>query len=58
MIQKGFEETAKKIEVDARFDKIEGRLETIEKLLIANHRRRIEKIEEDIKELKNLLAIS
>ncbi len=35
MIAKGFLETAKKREVDRRFDKVEDRLETIEKLLIA-----------------------
>lgn len=34
MVQKGFEETAQKDEVNMRFDKVEDRLETIEKLLI------------------------
>jgi len=57
MIQKGFLETAKKTEVNKRFDKVEDRLERIEKLLIAEHRRRIEKLEEDVKELKELLAV-
>ncbi|MBU2545337.1 hypothetical protein KKC65_02705 [Patescibacteria group bacterium] len=64
MVQKGFEETAKKEEVnmrfnqaDHRFNRIDDRLETIEKLLIKGHRIRIEKIEEDIKELKSLLVI-
>jgi len=33
MIQKGFLETAKKIEVDKRFDKVEDRLQRIKKLL-------------------------
>lgn len=65
MVQKGFLETAKKAEadrafkrVDARFDGIENRLESIEKILIADHRRRIEKLETDIKELKDLLAVN
>lgn len=57
MVQKGFEETAKKDEVHKRFDKVENRLERIEKLLIAEHRRRIEKLEFDVKELKELLAV-
>ena len=57
MIQKGFLETAKKVEVDKRFDKIENNLEKIEKLLIAEHRRRIEKLELDVRELKELLAV-
>ncbi len=57
MIQKGFLETAKKSEVNKRFDNVENRLERIEKLLIAEHRRRIEKLETDVKELKELLAV-
>jgi len=57
MVQKGFEETAKKDEVNMRFDKVEDRLETIEKLLIVNHRERIEKLETEVKELKELLAV-
>ncbi len=57
MVQKGFEETAKKDEVNMRFNKVEDRLETIEKLLIVNHRERIEKLEIEVKELKELLAV-
>lgn len=64
MIQKGFEGTAKKQSVNARFDgidqrfdKVEDRLETIEKLLIVNHRERIERLETEVKELKKLLAV-
>ena len=57
MIQKGFLETAKKDEVNERFDKVEDRLETIEKLFIADHRQRIEKLEIEVRELKDLLAV-
>jgi len=64
MVQKGFEETAKKDEVDSqfsgvneRFDKIEDRLESIEKLILADHKRRIEKLEDEVKELRELLAV-
>jgi len=57
MVQKGFLETAKKDEVNKRFDKVENRLERIEKLLIADHRRRIEKLEIAVKDLKELLAV-
>ena len=57
MVQKGFEETAKREEVNERFDKIEDRLESIEKLILADHRQRIEKLEEEVKELKELLAV-
>lgn len=41
MVQKGFLETAKKVEVNKRFDKVEDRLERIEKLLIAEHRAKL-----------------
>ena len=64
MVQKGFEETAKKDEVDSqfsgvneRFDKIEDRLESIEKLILADHKRRIEQLEDEVKELRELLAV-
>ncbi|MDD3729118.1 MAG: hypothetical protein PHH17_03515 [Candidatus Pacebacteria bacterium] len=57
MIKKGFDETAKKSEVSRRFDVIEGRLEKIEKLILADHKRRIEKLEMEIKELKELFAV-
>jgi len=63
-VQKGFEETAKKADVNVRFDKvnqrfdkIEDRLERIEKLLLAEHQRRIEKLEIDVKEPRDLLAV-
>ena len=62
---KGFEETAKKVDmderfnaVDKRFDKIEVRLERIEKIVLLNHRERIETLEMEIKKLKDLLALS
>ena len=57
MVKRGFDETAKRNEVNLRFDKIEECLEKIEKLILADHRRRIEKLEVEVKELKNLLAI-
>ena len=57
MIQKGFLETARKDEVNKRFDKIEDRLESIEKLILADHKRRLEKLESEVKELKELLAV-
>ena len=66
MVQKGFSGVDQRLDkidshldkVDGRLDKIEDRLGTIEKLLIKDHRMRIEKLETDIKELKELLAVS
>jgi len=51
MVKKGFDG------VDHRFDKVDDRLERIEKLLIADHRQRIDKLEIAVKELKELLAV-
>jgi hypothetical protein len=50
MVKKGFDETAKQIDVDKRFDKIEARLDRIENILLKNH-------EERIKRLENALVI-
>ncbi|MDP2930165.1 MAG: hypothetical protein Q8N56_00955 [bacterium] len=57
MIAKGFSETAKTAEVNLRFNKIDDRLDGIEKLILANHKVRIEKLEEEVKYLKELLAV-
>jgi hypothetical protein len=64
MIQHGFEETARKDEVDKGFDDVDKRLdaindelESIEKLILADHERRIERLEEQVKELRDLLAV-
>ena len=64
MVQKGFDETAKKIDMDARFDgvqerfnAVEMRLDRIEKFLLEEHRRRIEKLEDQMQEVRNALAL-
>lgn len=57
MVAKGFEETAKAREVNIRFDAVEKRLERIENLLIEEHRRRIERLESEMKEVRDALAM-
>ncbi|MBI2454287.1 MAG: hypothetical protein HYV54_01815 [Parcubacteria group bacterium] len=64
MVQKGFEETAKKDDADnLRTDlnslrtEMNERFDKIERLILADHKRRIEKLEQDMRELKNALAI-
>ncbi|MFA5392617.1 MAG: hypothetical protein WC306_03000 [Candidatus Paceibacterota bacterium] len=57
MVKNGFEETAKRDEVNSRFDIVENRLDKIEKLILADHKRRIERLEGEMKELKQLFAI-
>lgn len=43
--------------MENRFDRIDGNLERIEKLILADHKRRIEKLETEVKELKTLLVV-
>ena len=50
-IQKDFER------IDDRFDKMDEHFNTIERLLIEDHRRRIQNLEEEVKELKTLLLV-
>jgi len=57
MVKNGFEETAKRDEVNSRFDIVENRLDKIEKLILADHKKRIERLENEMKELKELFAI-
>lgn len=64
MIQRGFSEVAKKHDVDKqfdsvdkRFDVVDDRFDRIEELILADHKRRIERLEEQVKGLRDLLAI-
>lgn len=65
MVQKGFVGNDKRFDemdirfdgIDARLDKVEKRLDKIEELILANHKERIEKLEMQVRELMNLLAV-
>ena len=61
MVQKGFDEVtghmARKDEVNERFDQVEVRLDRIEKFLLEEHRRRIERLEVEMKEVRDALAM-
>ena len=60
MVQKGFDDVtdkmATKSEMNHRFDLADKRFDKIEKLILSDHRERIEKLETGLKELKDLLA--
>jgi hypothetical protein len=60
MVQKGFDEVSNKMatksEMNRRFDLVDQRLDKIEKLILADHKKRIERLEVEVKELKELLA--
>lgn len=58
MVQKGFDGVDVRLDkVDTDLTDIKGRLSRIEKLLIEEHRRRIEKLENDVSTLKEALNI-
>ena len=64
MVQKGFDETAKKADmdfkfeqVDRRFNQIDKRFDKLEKLILADNKKRIEKLEDELKEIKGTLAL-
>lgn len=57
MVQKGFEETAKADKVAEEFRSVNERLDRIENLLIEEHRRRIERLENEMKEVRDALAM-
>lgn len=52
MTAKGFEETAKEKEVNLRFYEVNERLDRIEKILFWDYKNRIEKLEDQVKELQ------
>ncbi len=57
MVGKGFDSVDKRFDgVDKRFDAIDFRLDKIEKLILADHKKRIERLETEVKELKELIA--
>ncbi len=64
MIAKGFAETATKkdlgslkIEVNELKTEMNDRFDKIERLILADHKRRIERLELEMRELKNALAM-
>jgi hypothetical protein len=57
MIQRGFKEGARQLDVDKRFDNVDARLERIERLILVDHKRRIERLEAEMKYLKDTFAI-
>jgi regulator of replication initiation timing len=68
MVQKGFNETAKKADMDLRFNSMENRLGRLEKdveavkitlknMVVENYGKRIEKLEDELKEVKGTLAL-
>jgi hypothetical protein len=51
MVKKGFDG------VDKRFDGVDDRFDRIEKFILADHKRRIERLEEQVGDLRDLLAV-
>ncbi len=56
-VAKGFEDTARKTDMDQQFKEVNNKLNKIENLIIIDHKKRIEKLETEMKELKAMLAM-
>lgn len=68
MVSKGFSSVENKMatkadmdlqfkEVNKRLDRVEGRLDRVESLLTTDYKRRVERLEMDMKELKGLIGM-
>ena len=58
MVQKGFAGNDKRFDdMDKRFDGMDKRFDKIENLVLASHQKRIEKLEAEVKELREMFAI-
>ncbi len=58
MISQGFAGVDKRFEqVDKRFDEMDARFDRIEKIILADYKRRLEQVETDMRILKSALAI-
>lgn len=55
MVNRGFDNTEKRI--DKGFKEINFRLDKIENLILADHKKRIERLENEVKELRELFAL-
>lgn len=58
MVQRGFDHVDMRFnDVDKRFNTVEERLGRIENFLLADHKKRIENLEQEVKSFKNALAM-
>ena len=61
MVKRGFDEMtramAKKADVDRQFTSVNERLDRIEKIFLVDHKHRIEHLEFEVKNLKDLFAL-
>lgn len=53
MVAKGFEESAKAKEVNEQFKEVNERLDNIEEILLKDYGNRIERLEDQVKELQS-----
>jgi hypothetical protein len=60
MVQKGFNDVSSKMATKGDLNELKGEMnqcfDKIEKLILADHKKRIERLEFEVKELKDLLA--
>lgn len=57
MVKKGFDATANKTEMNNGFKEVNKRLDNIEKLILSDHKKRIEKLELQMHEIREALVV-
>lgn len=64
MVQQGFQEAARQLDLTAkqedmhqRFNVVEERLDRIERIVLGEHKHRIEQLEAEVKNIKDAFAI-
>ncbi|HLD38211.1 MAG: hypothetical protein US35_C0013G0002 [Parcubacteria group bacterium GW2011_GWA2_37_10] len=57
MVQKGFAETAKKLDMDVGFKSVNERLDKIENVLIKQQNDKIERLEQRMQKIEDALVI-
>ena len=58
MVKHGFDGVDKRFnEVDKRFNEVDKRFDRLERLILVDHRQRIERLEEKVADIRGLLAI-
>ena len=57
MVEKGFDETAKEESVNRQFHEVNERLDRIEKIILTEHERRLDIVEQNIKSSKDQMLL-
>jgi hypothetical protein len=57
MVEREFKGMAERADMDRGLAEVNERLDRIEELIVADHKRRIERLEDQVKDVRDLLAV-